>query len=78
MNVIVITSQKGGVGKTTAAINISYSMASRGYNVVLVDTDPQGSVGHSLSRNTKRRYGFYDAVIDESPFDNLIIKTKIA
>ena len=77
MNVIVITSQKGGAGKTTAAINISYSMASRGYNVVLVDTDPQGSVGHSLSRNTKRRYGFYDAVIDESPFDNLIIKTKL-
>ena len=77
MNVIVIASQKGGVGKTTAAINLSYSMANKGYKVVLIDTDSQGSVGHSLSRNTKRRYGFYDAILGEVSFEELITNTKL-
>ena len=77
MNIIAITSQKGGVGKTTVAINLSYSLAVRGYSVILVDTDPQGSVGHSLSRNTKKRFGFYDAILDGKPFDELLIKTKL-
>ncbi len=77
MNIIAIASQKGGVGKTTVAINLSYSLAVRGYSVILIDTDPQGSVGHSLSRDTKKRYGFYDAILDEKPFDELLIKTKL-
>ena len=77
MNVIVIASQKGGVGKTTAAINLSYSMANKGYRVVLIDTDSQGSVGHSLSRNTKRRYSFYDAILGEVSFEELITNTKL-
>ena len=77
VNVIVIASQKGGVGKTTAAINLSYSMANKGYRVVLIDTDSQGSVGHSLSRNTKKRYGFYDAILGEVSFEELIINTKL-
>ena len=77
MNIIAIASQKGGVGKTTVAINLSYSLAVRGYSVILIDTDPQGSVGHSLSRDTKKRYGFYDAILDGKPFDELLIKTKL-
>ena len=65
--IITVANQKGGVGKTTAAINLSYSMANKGYRVVLIDTDSQGSVGHSLSRNTKKRYGFYDAILGAIP-----------
>ena len=73
MTILVIASQKGGVGKTTVAINLSYSLAVRGYKVLLVDTDPQGSVGLSLSRGARERHGFYDAIAGVKTVEELII-----
>ncbi|HEX2751213.1 MAG TPA: ParA family protein, partial [Verrucomicrobiales bacterium] len=62
MTILAITSQKGGVGKTTVSVNLAYSMARRGWNTLLIDTDPQGSVGLSLSEKARKCQGFYDAV----------------
>ena len=48
MKVISITNQKGGVGKTTSAINIAYFIAKRGFRTLLVDFDPQGNATSGL------------------------------
>lgn len=62
VRLLAISSQKGGVGKTTVSVNLAYSLARRGWNTLLVDTDPQGSVGLSLSEKARKCQGFYDVV----------------
>nr|WP_246430926.1 ParA family protein [Prosthecobacter dejongeii] len=74
---IATASQKGGVGKTTLCINLAYSLARRGWNTLLVDTDPQGGVGLSLARSTKAKQGFYDFLTGEKNFNKLVLSTRL-
>lgn len=64
MATLALISQKGGVGKTTIAVNLSYSLAKRGWRVLLVDADPQGGVGFSLTEKSKDAPGYYDFLLD--------------
>ena len=75
---IAISSQKGGVGKTTLCINLAHAFARAGFNTLLVDTDPQGSVGLSLTRQSRLLSGFYDFLADPGiPMDRLIVPTRL-
>ena len=77
MITLAIASQKGGVGKTTVCVNLAYALARRGWQTLLIDADPQGSVGLSLSRKAQDRKGFYDALHSGSEVDQLVQPTRL-
>jgi chromosome partitioning protein len=74
---LVIASQKGGVGKTTAALHLAFSLAERGHNVLLTDCDPQGAIGLSLSKKVSQHAGFSNFVDQEQSLEELRIQTRI-
>jgi chromosome partitioning protein len=75
---VAIANQKGGVGKTTTAINIATAMAATGWRVLLIDLDPQGnaSTGIGIGAND-RKHSSYDLVIDQMPLSACVSSTRI-
>ena len=77
MITLAITSQKGGVGKTTLAINLAYAFALSGKKTLLVDSDPQGSVGLSLTRQSRNLAGLYDFLGDSAiSLEEIVVPTR--
>lgn len=77
MKSLVIASQKGGVGKTTVSLNLAFAFARAGYRTVLIDTDPQGAIGLSLSKSLTTRLGLADCVAGETTVDEALVATKV-
>src|SRR5215510_119422 len=78
LRVLALANQKGGVGKTTTAINLGTALAAIGENVLVVDLDPQGnaSTGLGIDRRTRQR-STYDVLMGEVPLRDAIQATSV-
>jgi chromosome partitioning protein len=76
--VIAIANQKGGVGKTTTAINLGTALAAIGEHVLILDLDPQGnaSTGLGIDRRS-RRYSTYDVLMGEAALRDVVLPTAV-
>ena len=75
--VVAFANQKGGVGKTTTAVNAAVSLAQRGYRVLLIDADPQGNATSSLGIDKfSIERSTYDVLVDDLPLSEAILATE--
>jgi chromosome partitioning protein len=76
--ILSLANQKGGVGKTTTAINLGTALAAIGERVLIVDLDPQGnaSTGLGIDRRT-RSVSTYDVLIGEAPLRDAVVSTAV-
>lgn len=76
--VIAIANQKGGVGKTTTAVNLSSCLAYKGKKVVIIDVDPQGNTTSGLGIDKKViKKSIYEVLINDENIENALMKTMV-
>ncbi len=78
MRVLVIANQKGGVGKTTTAINLGTALAAIGEHVLIVDLDPQGNASTGLGIDRKsRKISTFDVMVGDQTLRDVILPTAV-
>ena len=75
---VAIANQKGGVGKTTSAINVATAFAATGWRTLLIDLDPQGNASTGVGVATAdREYSTYDLLMGEANLAECAVPTRI-
>ncbi|MGI8890524.1 MAG: ParA family protein [Chthoniobacterales bacterium] len=77
MKVVAVANQKGGVGKTTTAVNLSAALAERKIRVLLIDLDPQGNATSSFGLQELEGQSLYGALLGEEPVTKKILPTRL-
>lgn len=76
--IIAIANQKGGVGKTTTTINLGAALAADGFNVLLVDLDPQGNASTGLGIDaSQRQLNTYDLLLGDLPLEDIVQSSDV-
>src|SRR5687767_1301253 len=71
--VFVVANQKGGVGKTTTAVNVAAALATKGLRILVIDLDPQGNASTALNiDHSEGTPGVYEALVDGTDLDELV------
>lgn len=75
--ILAFSNQKGGVGKTTAAVNIAATLGAKGKRVLLVDSDPQGNAGSAVGvERSKLKKDLMNVLIEDTPLKEAIYPTE--
>src|SRR5436190_2200585 len=75
--IVSLANQKGGVGKTTTAINLGASLAACERSVLLVDLDPQANATSGVGRSKSEEKSTYPVLVDEMPIRDIIVPTEL-
>jgi chromosome partitioning protein len=76
--ILVLANQKGGVGKTTTAINLGTALAAIGERVLIADLDPQGNASTGLGLDTRNlEHSMYDVIMHELPLEDCVEPTSV-